>query len=300
MPTFWRSLRRSVAGSFTVTPSTTMVPPCTGSRPLMQRSSVLLPEPDRPMMAMISPGSIEIETSSRTVWSPKRLTTLRISTSDMESALEEAAPLRQREADREIERRHRDVDRERLEGRSGRELAFAGQLDEADRRRERRVLDELDEEADGRRDRDADRLRDDDPAQLLAEAEAERAARLPLGARDRFQRAAPDLPKEGAGVDREGEGRRDPGQHRQAEDREAEEEHEKDHQQRRPLDCLDVENREPAQRREARHAHHCDDEAEQRAADEAREGERHCPAQRPGKVEKVDGAELPDHRNAKA
>ena len=33
----------------------------------MQRSSVLLPEPERPMIAMISPGSIVIETSSRTV-----------------------------------------------------------------------------------------------------------------------------------------------------------------------------------------------------------------------------------------
>ena len=51
---------------------------------------------------------------------------------------------------------------------------------------------------------------------------------------------------------------------------------------------LDVEDREPAQRREARHAHHGEDEADQRAADEGREGQRHRPAQRRGEVEEVD------------
>ena len=37
-----------------------MRPPWIGSSPLMQRSIVLLPEPERPMMAMISPA-VDVE-----------------------------------------------------------------------------------------------------------------------------------------------------------------------------------------------------------------------------------------------
>ena len=41
---------------------TRSVPPWIGSSPLMQRSMVLLPEPERPMMAMISPASTVSDT----------------------------------------------------------------------------------------------------------------------------------------------------------------------------------------------------------------------------------------------
>ena len=70
MPTCCRSLRRSVAGSFTTVPSKATLPPWIGSRPLMQRSIVLLPEPERPMMAMISPFSTESDTPFSTVFWP--------------------------------------------------------------------------------------------------------------------------------------------------------------------------------------------------------------------------------------
>jgi broad specificity phosphatase PhoE len=46
----------------TRSPSTRMVPPWMGSRPLMQRKSVLLPEPLRPMIATISPSATCSET----------------------------------------------------------------------------------------------------------------------------------------------------------------------------------------------------------------------------------------------
>src|SRR5579862_9428163 len=102
------------------------------------------------------------------------------STSAMEPPFEPAARLRQREAEQEVERGHGEIDGEGAEGRRGGELALAGQLDEADHGGQRGVLDELDQEADRRRDGEARRLRHDDVAQLLAEREAERAAGLPL------------------------------------------------------------------------------------------------------------------------
>src|SRR3954453_9275263 len=162
MPTRWRSARRSVCGSFTVTPSNRMRPSWIGSRPLMQRRIVLLPDPERPITAMISPGATVTETSSRTVFEPKRLTTCDSSTSDMQTALQVAAPLGEREAHREVDRRDDDEHGHRPEGRGVGDLRLPGQLDEADRRGKRGVLDELDEEADGRRDGDPHRLRHDD------------------------------------------------------------------------------------------------------------------------------------------
>src|ERR1700757_2695755 len=115
------------------------------------------------------------------------------STSATEPPFEPAARLRQREAEQEVERGHGEIDGKGAEGRRGGELALAGQLDEADHGRERGVLDELHQEADGRRDGEARRLRHDDVAQLLVERQAERAAGLPLLLGYRLQRAAPDL-----------------------------------------------------------------------------------------------------------
>src|SRR5215212_6641653 len=99
----------SVCGSLTRTPSTMIEPACTGSSPLMQRRRVLLPEPERPIIAMISPASIASEMFSRTVISPNRFVTFEISTSDMEFPFEYAAPLAQREAQQKIEERHGHV-----------------------------------------------------------------------------------------------------------------------------------------------------------------------------------------------
>src|SRR5689334_15976643 len=168
MPTRWRSCRRSVSGALTVMPSNRMRPSWIGSRPLMQRSIVLLPEPDRPITAMISPGSMASETPSSTVLRPKRLTTFCSSTRGTQPPFQTAAELGQREAHGEVDRCHHDIDGEGTKGRSVGELAFAGQLDETDHGGERGVLDELHQEADGGRNGNAHRLWHDDIAQLLA------------------------------------------------------------------------------------------------------------------------------------
>src|SRR5262252_3357921 len=147
MPTRWRSLRRLVAGSFTVSPSNTMRPPWMDSRPLMQRSIVLFPEPERPMMAMISPGCTASETRSSTVLAPNRLTTSCNSTRDTKCPLQAPAPPRQRKAQGEIDCSDDNVNGEGAVGRRIRELALARQLDETDHSGQRSILDELDEEA---------------------------------------------------------------------------------------------------------------------------------------------------------
>src|SRR3546814_9405235 len=113
------------------------------------------------------------DTSSSTVTGPKRLVTFRISTSGMESPFEHPAPVRQRKAHQEVEQRHRAVDGEGLEGGGRGELPLAREFDEPDGRREGGVLDELDQEAHGRRHRDPAGLRDDDVAELVRRAEAE-------------------------------------------------------------------------------------------------------------------------------
>src|SRR5829696_1519754 len=274
MPTRWRNARRSVCGSLTTTPSNRMRPSWIGSSPLMQRSIVLLPEPERPITAMISPGATSSETSSRTVLAPKRLTTWESSTSDMQPALQIPAPLGQREAHREVDHRDDHEHRHRAKGRGIGNLRLAGQLDEADGGRERGVLDELDQEPDRGGDRDADRLRHNDVAELIEKPEAERRSRLPLGARNGGHGATPNLAEEGAGVDGEGGRRRDPGVDHQADERKAEIEQEKPGEQRRALNGLDVEHRKPSHGGERRHPHQCDHKADEAPADEGHGRER--------------------------
>src|SRR5260370_14824947 len=180
MPTCWRSLRKSVAGSFTMVPSKRTLPPWIGSSPFTQRSMVLLPEPERPMMAMISPGSTVSETPSSTVLWPYRLTTSFSSTSDMQPPFEPAAHLRQRKAEREVERGHGQVNGEGAEGGGGGELAFAGQFDEADHGGERRGLDQLRREAHGGRDGKAHGLPPDGVARRCDEADGQRGRGRPM------------------------------------------------------------------------------------------------------------------------
>src|SRR5918993_1442271 len=124
MPTRWRSARRSVCGSLTMVPSNRMRPPWIGSSPLMPRSMVLLPDPERPITAMISPGATSSETSSSTVFEPKRLTTCDSSTSDMQPPLQVAAPLRWRDrgerAATDLPEERAGIDRERRRGRDPR------------------------------------------------------------------------------------------------------------------------------------------------------------------------------------
>jgi len=67
MPTSERSFLRSVLGSRTDMPSTTMSPAWMRSSPLMQRSSVLLPEPLGPQTTTTSPSWTSSDTP-RSAW----------------------------------------------------------------------------------------------------------------------------------------------------------------------------------------------------------------------------------------
>src|SRR5690554_4220331 len=193
MPTRVRRPLWSAPGAVTSMSSTVILPAWTGSRALMQRSSVDFPEPERPITAMISPFSTLSETPFRTSRGPKRLTMLSTLTRDMHTPLQNLAELRKAEADDEVDRRGDEIDLQRGEGRRGHDLGRAGQFHEADQRRERSVLHQLHEEADGGRDGDADGLRDDHVAEPHAIGEAERGAGFPLPVRHRLQGAAPDL-----------------------------------------------------------------------------------------------------------
>src|ERR1700730_6062485 len=132
MPTSWRSWRSSVSLRLSLRPSISISPLSIASRPLMQRRSVLLPEPLRPMRATTVARSTASETSLSTLSEPKLLCTADKRTTDMESPFQLAAQRRQGKADEKIERRYTAEDGERLEGDVVDELAGARQLDEAD------------------------------------------------------------------------------------------------------------------------------------------------------------------------
>src|SRR3954471_21637915 len=230
MPTWRRSSRRLVARPPTSMPSAVMLPDWYVSSPLIQRSRVLLPEPERPMMATTSPLAMSSETPFSTSLAPKLFLTSRILTSDIEASFDFLRPPRQREAQAEIDQRDQRVDQERPEGGVVEHGAGLGQLDEADDRGERRALDDLYGEADGRRDRDARGLRQDDVAHLLDVAEREAGGGLPLALRYRLDAAAPDLGQERTGPECQRQRRRCPRRDLDAEQRDAEEEQKQLHQ----------------------------------------------------------------------
>src|SRR4051794_35351713 len=206
MPTRWRNFFRSGILAWTLSPSTRISPESTLSSALMQRSSVDLPEPERPMIVTISPSSTSSETPLSTSTLPNVLCTSRISTRAIEAGLQGAGPERERQAQCEIDRGDQRVGKQRLERRRAHHLPCAGELDEADDRGERGALDELHQEADSRRQRQPQRLRRDDVAELLPGGEAETSASLPLRLLHRLEAAAPDLAEEGGGVERVGDG----------------------------------------------------------------------------------------------
>src|SRR5689334_3347834 len=117
----------------------------------MQRSRVLLPEPERPMIATTSPRSTSTDTPFRTSVGPKLFRTSTMSTSGMELPFQTMGIPGEREAEREIDRGHQRVDQEGPEGRVVEHGAGLGQVDEADDRGERGTLDHLHREAHRRR-----------------------------------------------------------------------------------------------------------------------------------------------------
>src|SRR5258705_12494838 len=146
----------------------------------MQRSRVLLPEPERPMMATTSPLAMSSETPFSTSFAPKLFLTSRMLTSDIKASFDFLRPPGQREAETEIDQRDQRIDQERPEGRVVEHGAGLGQFDEADDRGERGALDDLHGEANGRCDRDARGLRRDNVGRLLRVAEPEAGGRLPM------------------------------------------------------------------------------------------------------------------------
>src|SRR5882757_658831 len=208
MPTSRRSCARAaLPGRPTSWPHTAMRPPCTVSRPAMQRSSVLLPEPLRPTTATVWPRATSKPTPSSTRSGPNSFTTFSMRTMEsaagMGSPFQRAGGNRQGVAQHEIDRGDRGEDHERLEGRVVYDLAGARQLDEADHRGERGVFDDLHHEAHGGRNGDPHRLWQDDVGILLEAVEAETIRGLPLGARHRLDAAAPDLAEKGRGIEGE-------------------------------------------------------------------------------------------------
>src|SRR5688572_29046006 len=296
MPTRWRSRLRLAPGAVTSMPSTMICPACTCSSPLTQRSIVDLPEPDRPMTATISPFSRLSEIPFSTSTWPKRLCTSRSSTSDTKPPFQHLAQLRDRKADHEIDGGGGKIDRERRESRSADDLAGASQLDEADQRGKRRVLHELNEKADGRRDADADGLRQDHVEEALPVGEPERRAGFPLPLRDRLKAAAPDLAEESRGVDRKRQRCSGPRIDRKADQWQAEEEDEQLSEQRRALDQVDVADGEPVDGPDRHYPEHRDDQAKQPAADHGGQCQSHCPASGCNQIDDVGGAEFADHR----
>src|SRR4029078_13630880 len=109
----------------------------------MQRSSVLLPEPERPMIATTSPLATSSDTPFSTSFAPKLFLTSRMLTSDIEASFDFLRPPGQRETQAEIDQRDQRVDQERPEGGIVEHGAGLGQFDKADDRGERGALDDL-------------------------------------------------------------------------------------------------------------------------------------------------------------
>src|SRR5688572_11992493 len=128
----------------------------------MQRSIVLLPDPLRPIITTTLPCSTSSETPLRTFSEPKDLWTDVKRTIDMHSPFNPVAELRKGQTQNEIDGSDHEEGRQWLEGDARNELAGTRDFDEADERGERRSFQDYDHHADGRRQGDTERLRQDD------------------------------------------------------------------------------------------------------------------------------------------
>src|SRR5438105_2165380 len=121
MPIWRRSSRKPAPPRGSGLPSKAIVPSSMVSSPLTQRSSVVLPDPERPTIATTSPDSTESDTSSSTRFAPNRLRMPFKAKSGIDFSFQLQRQQRQRPADGEVERgddrvddhgRKRDVDDE--------------------------------------------------------------------------------------------------------------------------------------------------------------------------------------------
>src|SRR5688572_4194907 len=242
MPTCCRNSRKAGALSWSRgLPSTVSAPCWNTSRPLMQRSKVLLPDPLLPMMAITSPFFTVRSMPLSTSFAPNDLRKPVISTTVfIHAPLELSRIQADREAQREIQQGDAAVHDEGLERGVADHGAGLRQFDESDHRSQCGALDHLDQETDRGRDRDAGGLRQHHMAQLLAEVHGQALCCLPLALGNGGHAAAPDFREEGAGVQRQRQSRGHPGRGVDAEQGNAEVSQEQLHQQRRALEQLDV------------------------------------------------------------
>src|SRR5688572_8740244 len=137
MPTCWRSSRIALASPWrSGWPSTDSAPSSKDSRPLMQRSSVLLPDPLLPMMAMTSPRATVRSMPLSTSLAPKRLRSdwmwtmgPTLSAAMVELPFHAPAPGRDRIAENEVHQRDAGVHGEGAEGGVGDHRAGLGEFD---------------------------------------------------------------------------------------------------------------------------------------------------------------------------
>src|SRR5665213_1083966 len=206
---------------------TRMAPLSIGTRPLMHRSSVDLPEPDGPMMQTTPALGTSIDIPFNTWTSPNDLWTSRTVTIDCAvsvdmalilavdgvTGLEPHRPARDREAVEEEQDQHAAVEREQQAGPVLRAQHAAGQrhdLGDADDRRQHRRHRQDGVQVHPWRHHPLDALRQDDHPHRLPPRECERCRRLPLPGRDRLHGAAQDLRHIRHHRQREAERRLDP------------------------------------------------------------------------------------------
>src|SRR5918998_330081 len=188
-------------------PSTSTLPEVGSSRRLMHRSSVLLPEPERPKMTTTSPGATSRLTPLRTSFTPNTLRTSRRLTIGLlvsmrttvphvalpepllEPALEVGEDARQDPVDKGSNHERLQV-LEVLAANLGGPEKDLLDPDDAD---QGGVFDHGDELVARRRDYDPDRLREHDAAHRLRARHPEGVRRLDLPVPDRLDAGAEDL-----------------------------------------------------------------------------------------------------------
>src|SRR5271170_5452630 len=131
MPISRRSVRRAARERCTGRPSKRISPLSGTSSPLIQRSSVVLPEPLRPMMATTSPLSIVSDTSSSATWVTKRLQIPFNAKIGIDAPFKTSTEQRKRPAHSEIQCRYDRIDDHGLKRHVDDKLPRAGQFDEA-------------------------------------------------------------------------------------------------------------------------------------------------------------------------
>ena len=148
---------------------------------------------------------------------------------------------RQHRAQREIDQRRLDIEDQRLIGRGDDALRRLEQFRHGDGGGKRGVLDQRDEGVGQRRHGDAAGLRQDGAAHRLRPGHADRIGGFPLALGHRGDDGADDLGGIGADIEREADQRRRKGIEHDADARQAVEDQEQLHQQRRAADDPDIE-----------------------------------------------------------